>query len=294
MMRTRTLAAAVLALAIIGGAADSVRADAPRFDRRPPGADRRSGAASRPSPRDARQQSLLDQLDDARINRDLQEMEVAADKAQIQKMMTVLRETELMPIQGFSQGPIIGGSDPEERAANLEKYKQKLDHVCADFVIKSKELSRERRRVAELEAELGLTAAAPGDRPGACARACGALAGRCRAGPRPDSPRGRNLAACQSVGARRTAPRSLLRRPPLPKIARSRMPSGSSTCFAAGWKAGGGTRRMPPRNDLCPRNGPTRVGARSKPAPRTPSSFSTCSAAGLKAGKAGDAGRVIR
>ena len=47
-----------------------------------------------------------------------------------------------MPIQGFSQGPIIGGSDPEERAANLEKYKQKLDHVCADFVIKSKELSR--------------------------------------------------------------------------------------------------------------------------------------------------------
>jgi len=115
-----------------------------------------------PARGDARQQGLLDQLDDARINRDLLEMEVAADKAQIEKMMTVLRETELLPIQGFSQGPVIGGSDQEERAANLEKYKKKLDRVCAEFVIESKELSRERRRVAALEAELGLTAAASG------------------------------------------------------------------------------------------------------------------------------------
>ena len=206
-MRTRTRAAAVLALAIIGGAADSVRADAPPSPtRRPPRGGPLIGRGEpAPARGDARQQSLLDQLDDARINRDLLEMEVAADKTQIQKMMTVLRETELTPIQGFSQGPVIGGSDREERAANLEKYRSKLDRVCADFVIKSKELSRERRRAAELEAELGLTAAAAGGpQPGPCARACGALAGRCRAGPRPHSPRGRNLAACQSVGARRT------------------------------------------------------------------------------------------
>ncbi len=136
MKRTRTLATAVLALTILAGTADPVRGD-------------------------ERQQSLLDQLDDARINRDLQEMEVAADKAQIQKMMTVLRETELMPMPGVPDGLTIGGRDPEQRAANLVKYKQKLDHLCADFVIKSKELSRRQRRVAELEAKLGVTAAAP-------------------------------------------------------------------------------------------------------------------------------------
>src|SRR4051794_31201290 len=108
MIRTRAIAVTVLVLAIVGGAADPVRGE-------------------------ARQQSLLDQLDDARINRDLQEMEVAADKAQIQKMMTVLRETELMPMPGVSGGPSIGGRDPEQRAASLVKYRQKLDRVCADF-----------------------------------------------------------------------------------------------------------------------------------------------------------------
>ncbi len=160
-MRTRTRAAAVLALAIMGGAVNSVRADAPPSPtRRPPrGGPLITRGEPAPARGDARQQSLLDQLDDARINRDLLEMEVAADKAQIEKMMTVLRDTELLPIQGFSQGPVIGGSDRDERAANLEKYKKKLDRVCAEFVIESKELSRERRRAAALEAELGLTAA---------------------------------------------------------------------------------------------------------------------------------------
>ena len=132
MMRTRNGAAAVLALAIIGGDADVVGADAPPL--RPaarPGRTvdraRRAGSARG----DARQQSLLDQLDDARINRDLLEMEVAADKMQIEKMMTVLRDTELTPIQGFSLGPVIGGSDQEERAANLEKYKtQARSRLC--------------------------------------------------------------------------------------------------------------------------------------------------------------------
>jgi hypothetical protein len=160
-MQTSTRAAAVLALAIIGGAVDSVRADAPPTPTpRLPKTGPLIGRGEPAFPRgDARQQSLVDQLDDARINCDLLEMEVAADKAQIEKMMTVLRETELLSVQGFSQGPVLGGSDREEREANVEKYKKKLDRVCAEFVIESKELSRERRRVAELEAELGLTPA---------------------------------------------------------------------------------------------------------------------------------------
>lgn len=156
-MRRGTRAALVLALAISGGGADAVRADAPSSPTRRPPIGR---GAPAPTRGDARQQSLFDQLDDARINCDLLEMEVAADKAQIEKMMAVLRDSELSPIQEFSLGPVIGGSNADERAANLERYKKKLDRVRTDFVTGSKELSRERRRRAALEAELGLTAAA--------------------------------------------------------------------------------------------------------------------------------------
>ena len=136
-MRTGTRAVAVLALAIIGGAADAVRADFPLSAGRRPtrgGPLLRRQASRRPPEASARQQGLLDQLDDARINRDLLEMEVAADKAQIEKMMTVLRDTELTPIQGFSLGPVIGGSDQAERSGEprevQERAGSRLYRVC--------------------------------------------------------------------------------------------------------------------------------------------------------------------
>src|SRR5262249_51516325 len=93
------------------------------------------------------------------INCDLLEMEVAADKQQIQKMMQVVREAEITPIQRFSESP-VSGDEPDGRAATIVRYRKKLDEACAHFVIKSKDLSRERRRVTELEDRLGLGAAA--------------------------------------------------------------------------------------------------------------------------------------
>jgi hypothetical protein len=67
-----------------------------------------------------------------------------------------------MPIQGFSQGPVIGGSNAAEREANVKNYKHKLDRVCGEFALKSKELFREQRRVDELEAQIRpLVAATP-------------------------------------------------------------------------------------------------------------------------------------
>jgi hypothetical protein len=137
---------------------DAVRADSP----------------ASAGPGEAKRQRLLDELDDARINGDLLALEVEADKAQIQRMMTVLRETELMAIQGFSQGPVIGGS-AEKREEAIDRYRQKLDQVSRNFVIKSKELSRERRRVADLEAQLGLAAAGPPASPAAAPRSTRAV-----------------------------------------------------------------------------------------------------------------------
>jgi hypothetical protein len=141
MMRGGIQAVSILALMVSGGAAGVVRADSPPAPPR--------GETAR--------QALLDQLDDARINRDLLEMEVAGLRTQIQTMMAVLRETELMPIQGFAQGAVIGGNGPQERESNIKQYRKMLDRACGDFALKSKELFREQRRAAALEAQLGPT-----------------------------------------------------------------------------------------------------------------------------------------
>jgi hypothetical protein len=132
---------AVLALAALGGIAGPGRGESP---------------PAPPPPRgEAARQALLDQLDDARVNRELLELEVESLRAQIRKMMTVLRESELMPMQGFSQGPVIGGGTSDGREATIKNYQHKLDRVCGEFANKSKELFREQRRIVELESQIG-------------------------------------------------------------------------------------------------------------------------------------------
>jgi hypothetical protein len=144
----------VLALVAFGGVVGVVRAESP---------------PAPPPPRgEAARQGLLDQLDDARVNCELLELEVESLRAQIRTMMTVLRETELTPLQGFSQGPVIGNIAGGDRERNITNYKNKLDRVCGEFALKSKELFHERRHVAELEAQIGPAVAAaspPGPAP---------------------------------------------------------------------------------------------------------------------------------
>jgi hypothetical protein len=137
-----------LALVVTGGDAGVVRAEGPST-LPPPAARSEAGP-----------QVLVDQLDDARVNCDLLELEVESLRTQIRTMMAVLRASELMPIQGFPDGPVIGGSSAAERELNIQSYKHKLDRVCGEFAVKSKELFRERRHVAELEARIGPAVAA--------------------------------------------------------------------------------------------------------------------------------------
>jgi hypothetical protein len=139
-MRGQIMVGAVLALVITAADAGMVRAEDP--------------PAPAPPRSDATRQAVLEQLDDARINCDLLELEVESQRSQIRSMMAVLRESELVPIQGFSQGPVVGGSNAAERETNIKSYRYKLDQVCREFVLKSKELHRERRRVGALEAWL--------------------------------------------------------------------------------------------------------------------------------------------
>jgi hypothetical protein len=103
----------------------------------------------------------MDELDDARINSELLEIEVEAGRQQLKQMMAVLNETELQEIQGFSRGPVLSGNTGEERQERIKNYKSKYAEVRDDFVSKSKALARERRRVAELENQLHLTVAPP-------------------------------------------------------------------------------------------------------------------------------------
>jgi hypothetical protein len=142
-----------LTLAVLGGVAGGVRAESPPA----------------PPPRgEAARQGLLEQLDDARVNCELLELEVESLRAQIRTMMAVLRESELTPLQGFSQGPVLGSGNGLDRERNITNYKHKLDRVCGEFALKSKELFRERRRVAELEAQIGpgvAVASSPGPAP---------------------------------------------------------------------------------------------------------------------------------
>jgi hypothetical protein len=151
MMRIGILAMMALALACVDVGAALVQAEeSTPSTRRLPRGESRSG-----------RQELLDELDEARINRDLLEMVVEADRKQIQTMLTVLRETELQEVQGFSRGPVLSGNTPEERETRLNRYKEQLEVTQLEFRSKSKQLGRERRRVAELENQLGLTTTAP-------------------------------------------------------------------------------------------------------------------------------------
>ena len=86
------------------------------------------------------------------------EIEVDVDKAQLQNMLKVIRETELQRVQGFSHGPVVAGKDKEEREANLDAYTHIYQKTRAEFAKKNRELSRERRRVASLEERTKRTA----------------------------------------------------------------------------------------------------------------------------------------
>jgi hypothetical protein len=102
--------------------------------------------AQEPSRDQPGQQSedLHDQLDEARVQVELLEMEVAADKRHFQKLLDVLREAGLQR-----------GDQPEERKADVERLKRMLEEVRMHFAVTSKELSRARRHLAELEGRAG-------------------------------------------------------------------------------------------------------------------------------------------
>src|SRR5262249_33430063 len=132
-------------------------------DDRSPESPRRARYLRRDEPTrdEAKRQERLDELDEARGNCELLELEVDADRQQLRKMIGILKETELLAIQGFNQGPVLRGATPDEAEATIDRYKEKLAQVRVDFVGKSKALGRERRRVAELEGQLQINAASP-------------------------------------------------------------------------------------------------------------------------------------
>jgi hypothetical protein len=113
-----------------------------------------------PTRKGMNQEERLDELDEARARRDLLEMEVAVAKERLQKMSAVLWETKLQQIQGFSTGPNLSGDTPEQKKEITEQYSELLSQVQTEFLVKSRELSGVRRRVAELEAQFPLSAAA--------------------------------------------------------------------------------------------------------------------------------------
>jgi hypothetical protein len=116
------------------------------------------------------QQDRLDRLDESRASCELLKIEVEALRTQLQKMSAVLKESELVEIQGFSGGQTLGGDSSDERKARLQSYKEKIDGVREDFLIKSKALSREQRRLARLETERLLTTASATPQPGGLRR----------------------------------------------------------------------------------------------------------------------------
>jgi hypothetical protein len=146
-MRGQIQVMAVLALMVMSGAGHVLWADTP------------PAPTPTPSRNEVARQALLDQLDDARVNRELLELEVEVLRTQIRNLMAAM--TAVQP------------GNPE---INNKEYQQKLDRACREFALKSKELYRERRRVGELEAQLDLAAAAvqpspsPGSAPERAAR----------------------------------------------------------------------------------------------------------------------------
>lgn len=80
---------------------------------------------------------------------ELLEMELEADRMQLRKMMTVIRESELQKIQGYTTVPAIGGGTQQERDAALEKYKQRFERLRAEFSQRSDQLRQLHLRAHE-------------------------------------------------------------------------------------------------------------------------------------------------
>ena len=102
-----------------------------------------SPALAQQPPRDQPKQKteeLLDKLDEARVQVELLEMEVAADKKLVQKILEIHTEARLQR-----------GDQPEERKADIERLTRMHEEIRTHFAQKSLELSRARRHLEELE-----------------------------------------------------------------------------------------------------------------------------------------------
>jgi hypothetical protein len=99
-------------------------------------------------------QEAIDELDETRIQMELLELEVEADKKLLRESIPAVKKAE---IQRALTRP---ARDGEANIDNLNK--RAIEEVRADFVQKSKELSRAKRRVTELEERVGRTDAAKG------------------------------------------------------------------------------------------------------------------------------------
>ena len=104
-----------------------------------------------PAVRASERDDLLDELDGANARVAVLEIEVEVDKALLKTMLKLLKETGLQELQGFSNGPVIAGKDADERGSRIKKFEMKTDELKTELTARTRDLGRERRRVASLE-----------------------------------------------------------------------------------------------------------------------------------------------
>lgn len=114
-------------------------------------------ARDEPTRGETRQRERLDELDEARVNVELLEMEVDADRDQIRKMVKALNEAELQGIPGFADLT----STRSKFKIDIDEYKKRLAEVRSRFADRSTKLARERRRLAELEKGVTIASTPP-------------------------------------------------------------------------------------------------------------------------------------
>jgi hypothetical protein len=121
---------------------------------------------------DVPREELFEQIDEARAERDLLELEVEIARKRFQACLTDLGNTELLVADEDARRSARGDGRREDAPAPVRLMRERLAAAREAFVLKSKQLGRERRRVAALEARAGLPPApAPSAPPPAAAPA---------------------------------------------------------------------------------------------------------------------------
>jgi hypothetical protein len=122
-------------------------------------------ALAQDKPKEQQSEELYDQLDEARLNVELLSLDLDAEKNQLRQHNKMVNSEHDLAVGfgmgfgggggGFNGKPMSPEDAEKERQKSFAELREQYDQLKVSTLETSKKLRRERRRVAELEKQLG-------------------------------------------------------------------------------------------------------------------------------------------